>query len=52
MVDTVDSAASAMNHIATCSYVTVGYGGFEVLKTGRISVIQVLCVCSAVSYGL
>ena len=41
MVDSVDSASAAMEHIATCSSVTIGWGGFDVSKTGRIAVIQV-----------
>lgn len=47
MVDSVDSASAAMEHIATCSSVTIGWGGFDVSKTGRIAVIQV-CITHTV----
>ena len=43
MVDTVDSVSAAMDDITSCDAVTVGCGGFEVLKTGRVSVVQVGC---------
>lgn len=41
MVDTADSVIVAMKHIAKCSFVAVGCGGFDQFKSGQISVVQV-----------